>query len=161
MKKTNALFSMLAAVIACIALGPVAQAQKLPDADSREVTAYTLTEAGFAKYVAATHNLRGIKIEDCDDETGPKDITQTAARIDAVPGAKAAVQSAGMTSREFVVFTFSLMQNGIASHLMDRPGAKLPPGTNPANIEFFRKHAADFEQLANERDSSGCDESGN
>ena len=44
-----------------------------------------------------------------------------------VPGAKAAVQSAGMTSREYVVFTFSLMQNGITSHLMDRPGAKLPP----------------------------------
>ena len=160
MKKTNRLVPTLAAAIACLALAPVAQAQKLPDADAREVTAYTLTDAGFAKYTAATHNLRGIKIEDCDDDSEVRDITQAAARIDAVPGAKAAVQSAGMTSREFVVFTFSLMQNGIASHLMDRPGAKLPPGTNPANIEFFRKHSADFEQLANERDSSDCDESG-
>jgi hypothetical protein len=160
MKKTNSLVSMLAAAIACMALTPVAQAQKLPDADASEVAAYTLTEAAFAKYVAATHNLRGIKIEDCDDDTGPKNITQTAARIDAVPGAKAAVQSAGLTSREYVVFTFSLMQNGIASHLMDRPGAKLPAGTNPANVEFFRKHSAAMEQFANERDEGGCDESG-
>ena len=70
---------MLAAAIACMALAPIAQAQKLPDADAREVTAYTLTEAGFAKYTAATHNLRGIKIEDCDDDDRRADITQAAA----------------------------------------------------------------------------------
>jgi len=39
MKKTNSHVSMLAAAIACVALGPVAQAQNLPDADAREVTA--------------------------------------------------------------------------------------------------------------------------
>jgi hypothetical protein len=160
MKKTNSLVPLLAAAVACLALSEIALAQKLPDADAREVAAYTLTEAGLAKYTAATHNLRGINIEDCDDDADVHNITQTAARIDAVPGAKAAVQSAGMTSREYVVFTFSLMQNGITSHLMDRPGAKLPAGTNPANVEFFRKHSADFEQFANERDEGGCDESG-
>jgi hypothetical protein len=109
--------------------------------------------------MAATHNLRGIKFEDCDDEADLHNITQTAARMDAVPGAKAAVQSAGMTSREYVVFTLSLMQNGIASHLLDRPGAKLPAGTNPGNVEFFRTRSAAMEQLANERDAGGCDES--
>lgn len=151
---------MLAAAVACIAIAPIASAQKLPDADVREVAAYTLTEAGLAKYVAATHNLRGIKIEDCDDDTGVKDISTAAARIDAVPGAKAAVQSAGLTSREYVVFVFSLMQNGIASHFIDKPGAKLPAGTNPANVEFFRKHSAALAQLTEESDAGGCDESG-
>ena len=55
MKKTNRLVPTLVSLL--LALAPVAQAQKLPDADTREVTAYTLTDAGFAKYSEATHNL--------------------------------------------------------------------------------------------------------
>ena len=73
--------------------------------------AYTLTEAAFAKYVTATHKLRDIKFENCvddDDDDAQDTIASSVARIDAVPGAKAAVQSAGMTSREYVVLSYAL-----------------------------------------------------
>ena len=58
------------------------------------------------------------------------------------PGAQAAIQSAGMTSREYVVFMFSMMQNGMAAWALSQPGGKLPPGVSQANVDFFRKHEA-------------------
>ena len=114
MKKINQLLRVFATVFAVAQLAPAAQAQDLPDADTREVGAYTLTEAAFGKYLQATRNLSGIKIEDCDD-SDVKSLADAAAKLDAAPGARVAVQSAGMTSREYVVFAFSLIQNALAA----------------------------------------------
>lgn len=85
-------------------------------------------------------------------------LTEAAARIDAEPRAKAAVQVAGMTSREYVVFVFSLVQNGLASYTLQTPGANLPAGVSMANVEFFRKHSAALEKLAAETEVESCEE---
>ncbi len=156
MKKINkhlrALFFALA-----IALGAsLAPAQNLPDADTREIMAYTLTESALGKYMQATRNLSGVKVEDCDDDSGVRSLAEAAAKIDAVPGARAAVQSAGMTSREYVLFAFSLIQNGFAAYALNQPGGKLPQGISMANVDFFRKHSGDMEELANETKEGGC-----
>jgi hypothetical protein len=70
MKKTDRLVPLLAAAIACMALVPVAQAQKLPDADAREVATYTLTKAGLAKYTAALEQLANESDAAGRDESG-------------------------------------------------------------------------------------------
>ncbi len=72
------------------------------------------------------------------------------AKINSRPGAQAAIQSAGMTSREFVVFMFSMLQNGMAAWALKQPGGKLPPGISQANVDFFNKH-----ETAMKRDRQG------
>ena len=73
-----------------------------------------------------------------------------------MPGAKAAVKSAGLTSREYVVFAFSLIENAYASYALEQPGGKLPPGVSMTNIEFLRKNSGVIEQLANETEVADC-----
>jgi hypothetical protein len=161
----NRLNTVLCALAALLVALPAAQAKMLPDPDTREVRAYTLTDAGFAKYVKATKALKAAEFENCvaadDDDDGPDSIASAAAMIDAVPAAKAALQSAGISSHEYVVFAFSLLENGMASYMMQTPGGKMPDGINPANVDFVRKHSADLQQLANESDEESCEHDDN
>lgn len=83
---------------------------------------------------------------------------QAAAKIEAGSRAKAAVRAAGMTSREYVVSVFSLVQKGFASHALQTPGAKFPAGVSRANPEFFRAHAVELEKRAAETRVESCDE---
>ena len=147
-------------VVSALLLLPAARAETLPDADTREVRAYTLTETALGKYVEATRTLSAIPLDCSADEPEVGSLTDAAARIDAVPGAKAVVKSAGLTSREYVVFAFSLIENAYASFALDQPGGKLPPGVSMSNVEFLRAHAGVIEQLANETEIAGCAEDG-
>lgn len=163
MIKMNPLLCALAALIVAL---PAAHAKLLPDADTREVRAYTLTDAGFAKYVKATKALKDVRFQNCiagddDDDDGADSIASAAAMIDAVPAAKAALQSAGMSSHEYVVIAFSVLENGMASYMMQTPGGKMPDGINPANVDFIRKHSAELQQLANESDEESCEHDDN
>ena len=158
MKNTKRFLRALAVATAALLLGQAARAQSLPDAETREIRSYTLTEAALAKYLAATRKLSGIQLSCADDEPGVDSLAAAAAKIDAVPGAKSAVESAGMTSREYVVFAFALIENAMAAYALDQPGGKLPPGISMENVEFFRKYAAEMERLASETVDAGCAE---
>jgi hypothetical protein len=161
MKSPHARLHALLAATALLLLLPPSRAEPLPDADEREVRAYTLTEAALGKYVQATRALSKVPLACESDNTGVKSLSDAAARIDAVPGARAAVQSAGMTSREYVLFAFSLIENAFASYDLDQPGGKLPPGISMANVEFLRTHQARIEALATETEAAECVEDGN
>lgn len=127
-------------------LPPAAIAQ---DRDTQEIQRYVLTDAALAKYKAATKKLvvlpgsRG----SCDDEDNSGTIADLVAKLDSIPGAKAAVTSSGMTTREYVVFSFAMVHNALASWAVSQPGGKLPPGTSQANVDFYQRHAAEFESL--------------
>lgn len=145
-------------VLGVLVLAPTAShAQNMADADTREIMAYQLTEPGLGKYLQATRNLKGLPIDDCDEDSDVRSLSEAVVKIDSAPGAKAAVQSAGMTTREYVVFAFSLIQNGMAVWALDQPGGKLPPGVSQANVDFFRTHAADMEEMGEESDDATCD----
>ncbi len=112
------------------------------DRDTQEVSRYVLTESGLAKFTQATQNIAtvpGACAQD-DDSDDLKSIDQMVAKMNSVPGAQAAIQSAGMTTREYVVFMFSMMQNGMAAWAVSQPGGKLPPGISQANVDFFKQH---------------------
>jgi hypothetical protein len=141
---------------AALILLPVARAETLPEADTREVRAYTLTEIALEKYVEATRKLSAIPLDCAADGPDVGSLTEAAARIDAVPGAKAAVRSTGLTSREYVLFAFSLIENAFASYALEQPGGKLPPGVSMSNIEFLRKNSGVIERLANETEVAEC-----
>jgi hypothetical protein len=137
-------------------------AARAQDADTAEVQRYVLTDAGLAKYSQATKKLASLPRDPaaCSDEgdgSGSQSIDQMAAKLGAVPGAKAAVQAAGMSLREYVVFSMSLLQNGLAAWALDQPGGKLPQGVSKANVDFVRKHDAQLKQLHG-LSPHGCDD---
>lgn len=142
------------------------------DADAREVQRYVLTGAGLAKYTQATKKLAQLpagKTQGCSDASDDGDddggadeqsIGSMVAKLESVPGAKAAVQGAGLTVREYVVFTLSLLQNGLAAWAVQQPGGKLPPGVAKANVDFVQAHDAELKQLQQYSRKDACPDAG-
>jgi hypothetical protein len=153
--------AVLAAATVLLIAPRLAQAQ---DAGAQEVLRYTLTDAGLAKYSQATKQLAALPDQQrgaCDDEdTEAQSLDEMAAKLDRVPGAKAAIQSAGMTSREYVLFSLSLLQNGLAAWAVSQPGGVLPPGVSRANVDFLKKHDAELKKLEPLRQKGSCDDEG-
>ena len=136
------------------------------DRDLQEVQKYALSEAGLAKYTQASKNLAALGTEvpaDCSDDSDSNlSLDQTVAKLEATPGFKSAVQSSGMTTREYFVFSLSLLQNGLAAWGMTQPGGKLPSGMSQANVDFINKHKAEIEATGRlDEESAGCDDDRN
>ena len=141
--------------VACAALLATAGnvALSAADHDTAEISHYVLTEAGLAKFSAASTNLsklgKSSLTAGCnDDEDSPASLDKFVAKIDATPAAKAAIQGAGMTTREYVVFSMALFQAGFAAWGMEQPGGKLPPGVSKANVDFYKSHQAAIDKLS-------------
>lgn len=152
-----------AAWVLAAAFAPLApRAACAADADLQEIQRYALTDVGLAKYSQATEKLAALPGRSsaacADDDSEAQSIDQMAAKLGAVPGAKAAVQSTGMSLREYVVFSMSLFQNGLAAWALDQPGGKLPPGVSKANVDFVKEHDAQLKQLQGLSPDGGCDD---
>ncbi len=129
------------------------------DADTKEILAYVLTDAGLAKYTAATKKLAALESANpgaCDEDSEASSINEMTAKLNAAPGAKAAIQSSGLSTREYVVLSWSIMQNALAAWAMSA-GGTLPAGASKANVDFYRKHEAEIHQMEGLK-SSGCDD---
>lgn len=157
-------FQTTLAVTVAIALAllvpAVAGAQNFSDRDTNEIAGYVLTDAGLAKYTQAVRKLQpltGQLPQDCDHDEGPKSLNDMAAQMDEVPGVKSALKSAGMTSREYLLFSWSVFQNGLAAWALEQPGGKLPPGVKMANVNFYRAHEAELKKLGELTKHADCD----
>lgn len=141
-------------------LPATAFAQGAPDPDTREINTYVLTEAALAKYSQASRNLGALpKLAsgNCDDDDeGAGSISKSVARIDAIAGAKAAIRSAGMTTREYIVFGMSVFQAGLSAWALTQPGGKLPPGVSRANVDFYRTHQTAINAVGAPPKDSDC-----
>ena len=145
------------AVAATIATAAPASAAGSAD-DTREIASYALTDAGLAKFTQATQKLAAVPgacAGPKDDGSDAESLDQITAKLNAVPGAQAAIQSAGMTTREYVVFMFSMLHNGMAAWAASQPGGKLPPGTLQSNIDFYKKNEAKLAALG---ENDPCDD---
>ncbi len=155
---------VLASLLAAGSLFGLTRPVSAQDADTSEIQRYVLTEAALAKYVQATKNLGALTGQrtGCDDEedddSDSQSIDQMVATLNAQPGASAAVRSAGMSAREYVVFSMSLLQNGLAAWAVGQPGGKLPAGVLPGNVEFIKTHDRDLKQLEALRPKDNCSE---
>lgn len=129
------------------------------DRDAEEVNRYVLTDAALAKYEAATERLRPMAgdVSPCDDVESANSIAAMSARIDKVPAARAAIQSAGLTTREYLVFSFAVFQAGMAAWSLEQPGGKLPPGVTQASVDFYNRNKAAIEGMK-PLDESACEE---
>ena len=149
-------FAATLAFLALAAVAAPARAHNLSEADARELRAYTLTEAVFDRYAQATRNLSRVRIQACDEPSGVTSIDEAAAKLDAVPAARSALHSAGMTSREYVVFAFSVLQSGIAANALGEPGGVVPPDVPRENVDFYLDHAGEMQRLTDEAEGPAC-----
>jgi hypothetical protein len=131
-----------------LALPVAAQAQ---DRDTQEVNRYVLTEAALGKYANATQKLQSVasQVTSCEEEEGDgaESLSALVAQLDATPAARAAIQSAGMTTREWAVFSFAMLQTGMAVWVLEQVGGEPPAGVSKANMDFYRKHRAAIEKI--------------
>jgi hypothetical protein len=137
----------------------VAGAQNLADRDAKEVADYVLTDAALKKYTQAVRNLQpfmGQMPQDCGEENA-RSLNETVAQLDGVPQIKSALKGAGMTSREYLLFSLSVFQNGMASWALAQPGGKLPPGVKMTNVNFYRSHEAELTKLGELAKQADCD----
>jgi hypothetical protein len=144
-----------------ILLTPVViEAQNLADHDAKEIAEYMLTEPALAKYTQAVHKLQPLMAQlaqECDREEGSTSLNDMATRMDGVSGVKPALKAAGMTSREYLVFSWSVFQSGMAVLAVQQPGGKLPPGVKMANVNFHRTHEAELTKLGELTTHADCD----
>lgn len=117
------------------------------------VIAATVALAFLGPMAAAGQNLADRNAKEVADYV----LTDAAARMDRNPGATAALKAAGMTAREYLLFSWSVFQNGMAAWALDQPGGSLPPGTKPTNVNFYRAHKAELEKLGELTREMDCD----
>jgi len=137
-----------------------ARAQNLPDRDAKDVADYVLTDAALKKYEQAVRNLQPFMDQlpqGCDGEENANSLDDTAARMDRVPQVKSALKGAGMTAREYLLFSWSVFHNGMAAWALDQPGGQLPPGIKMANVNFYRSHEAEMKKLGELTKQADCD----
>lgn len=144
-----------------LALPGPSQAQV--DRDSQEIGSYVLTDAGLQRYAKANVALGALAKKaqsDCDDsdDNNSKSLDELVAHFNAIPGVKAALQSAGMTAREYLVFSMSIFQTGLASWGLSQPGGKLPPGVSMANVNFYRRNEAAMASIGKANESDDCND---
>lgn len=155
----------IAAIAAVVTATPaMSHAQKAPaaDPDMQVLASYRLTEGTLHKVMQAGRNLAAMakdptvreSMQSQDDQPEAKTIAAMAAQFDAVPPMKKALASAGLTSREYAVFTLSLLQASFAAALMDAKGQyqlkELPKGTPRENVDFVRAHRAELQRYGEE-----------
>ena len=79
-----------------------------------------------------------------NDETA----AQTIARIESTPLMRRAIEQAGWSVSDYVWTTAAMLQAAMMeATLASTPGAKLPAGYNPRNIEFIREHKAELDAM--------------
>ena len=157
-----------ALILSCLMAAPsVSLAQA--NSDLREISAYTLTMPKYKQLINAMLNLGKAaqaepSVGGALEGSGNLTLDQATARLGAVPAAKRAVTSAGLTPREFMVAQGAMLQAGMSYGIMKQ--YKLSPdsvskstGVSKANLEFFRANEAEIERLGKQMESMGPRES--
>jgi hypothetical protein len=128
------------------------------DKDLADVTKYELTMAGIDKLFAAQRNL-GLKLKAMspaereatamhnDNNASMDDMVRN---IEKAPAYVAAIREAGLSPREYVLITVSMMQSGMAAGVIKmRPKDNVDSlaremKANPANVRFIMEHEAEL-----------------
>jgi len=125
------------------------------DGDMQEVRDYTLSVDDVQKWATATRSLKKIQQahpEIADVDCSSCDVAAWENQIERVPGASAAIDDAGLSTHEYAVIGWAVIQAASVS-AASKPGDAnekdliAKTGVNPANVRFWREHGAQLQQL--------------
>ena len=139
---------------------PVAAEAQQSDADVKAVSATTLTMPRYKQYLDATVNLANAAAKNPGLAEGMKDsgeqsIDQQVKALESNPQVKAAVTSTGLTTRDYVLTQWALLQTGMAYTMTKGTGATQDDmikkaGVSKANMDFYAQNEAEINRLAEE-----------
>lgn len=126
-------------------------------ADHQAIASHRLTMDNIGKAAVAAGKLKELEKDPkfkaiLMSKEEAKSIQDVIAKMDATPQIRSAVESSGLTSREFMLTVLSLATTRSAAKLTAMGGdaakaaATLP--TSPQNLQFYAAHEADIERLA-------------
>lgn len=149
-----------AVAVMALSLPAAAEAQQ-SDADLKAVSATTLTMPRYKQYLDATVNLANAAAknpglaEGTKDDGGGKSIAEQVKALESIPEAKAAITSTGLSTRDYVLTQWALLQTGMAYSMTQQAGASQEDmikqaGVSKANMEFYAKNEAEIKKLAEE-----------
>ena len=139
---------------------PAAVEAQQSDADLKAVSATTLTMPRYKQYLDATVNLANVAaknptIVEGMKDSGEKSIADQVKALESNPQVKAAVASTGLTTRDYVLTQWALLQTGMAYAMTKGTGATQDDmikkaGVSKANMDFYAKNEAEINRLAEE-----------
>lgn len=117
------------------------------DADSKEYRSYHLTMENVGKFVAASkalvklsHDNPGLE-KDMESQSDARTIEDAVRTTEKYPAVTAAIKSAGLTTRDFVVMTGTLMGAEMAVGMKKQGQIKqYPPSVSPENAAFVEQN---------------------
>jgi hypothetical protein len=142
-----------------LSLPAAAEAQQ-SDADLKAVSATTLTMPKYKQYLDATVNLANVAAKNPGlaegiQGSGEKSIDEQVRTLEGNPAVKAAVTSTGLSTREYVLTQWALLQTGMAYAMTKGTGASQDDmikkaGVSKANMDFYAQNEAEINKLAEE-----------
>jgi hypothetical protein len=148
-----------ALAVMALSLPAAAEAQQ-SDADLKAVSATTLTMPKYKQYLDATVNLAKVAAKNPGLAEGMKDggeksIDEQVKALESIPQVKAAVTSTGLSTRDYVLTQWALLQTGMAYAMTKQSGASQEDmikqaGVSKANMDFYAQNEAEINKLAEE-----------
>jgi N-methylhydantoinase A/oxoprolinase/acetone carboxylase beta subunit len=137
--------------------GLAAQGSGMSPAERQQIASHKLTMDNISKAAVAAGKLRELEKDPkfkaiLVNKEEAKSLEDVIAKMDATPQIRSAVESSGLTSREFMLTVIGLASTQSAAKLMAMGGApaKAAAGlpTSPQNLQFYAAHQAEIEKLA-------------
>lgn len=145
---------------------PMTQSQREDLHDA--IRGYRLSEGTVDKVIAATQKMHALEKanpklaaamnQEHDDASDARSIDDLASHLDAMPPVKAVLSSVGLSARDYVLTSFTLMEAG-AAYQFQKAG-KLPPSSelakdvSPGNLAYVGAHQAQLQALQKANDAS-------
>ena len=87
-----------------------------------------------------------------DKQKGPQSVDDAVNRIDGHPRARTAIQSAGLSTRDYVLTMYCFVQSTMALFLKEDGGEKHdPPGASEENVMFVKNHLKEINRLFSDK----------
>ncbi|MBW3655569.1 MAG: hypothetical protein KY444_05655 [Gemmatimonadetes bacterium] len=144
----------LAAVAADVSPA-AAQPEKLV---TGELSRYRLTSEGLQKFLLATQALDALEDSELklreqleDGVEDDVDLVRVAAAFDTEPQIRNAISGAGLTSREYLTFMFSIIQAMFTAGMLEMCAetalAEMENSVAKQNVQFYLEHQEQFEVI--------------
>jgi hypothetical protein len=139
---------------------PAAVAEAQSDADLKAIGATTLTMPKYKQYLDATVNLANVAAKNPGlagrmKGSGEKSVAEQIKTLDSDPQVRGAITATGLTTKDYVLTQWALIQTGMAYAMTKGSGASQDEvvkkaGVSKANLDFYAKNEAEINRLAKE-----------
>ena len=139
---------------------PAAVAQAQSDADLKAVSGTTLTMPKYKQYLDATVNLADVAAKNPGLAEGlkgssEKSIADQVKALESNPQVRASITSTGLSTRDYVLTQWALVQTGMAYAMTKGSPASQEEvikkgGVSRANLDFYAQNEAEITRLAKE-----------